>query len=126
MAAMRTPTELESKATRALNAFLDCVYVHADAMASGSGAESGIADRALGSCERQHAQYCTAASDYFTAVAPPQEKDQAVERAQARCAGTRADTREALIGQVLESRELSKQRLERAMSEALADVSPAR
>ena len=109
---------LESGAMRALDVYLDCVYIHAEAMSGARGPASAVADAALASCERQHAHYCTAASDYLMSVAPPDDRTQAHERARARCSQTRDDAHGVLIGRVDEARAVAAQRLERALAEA--------
>ena len=117
-AAKRSGSELASGATRALDLYLHCAHIHAEAMSGARGPASAVADTALASCERQYAHYCTVASEYFMSVALPDDRTQAHERAQARCSQTRQETRGVLIGRVDEARALAGQRLDRALAEA--------
>lgn len=112
--------EMESGAKSALTNYLECVYNHGDAMAGSRGPASRVADAALASCEGRYAHYCTAASEYLTAVASPDDKAEAQQRAQTSCSQTREETRGALIARVEEARTLASRRLEEALEEARA------
>jgi len=103
--------EQESEAKRALSLYVDCLYIHADALAGGTGAPPEIAGRALAHCESRFARYCAAATDYFTAVAGPADKSLAIERAQASCSKTRDESRQTLAARVVDERERLSQRL---------------
>ena len=111
--------ELESRAVRALDLYLDCAHIHAEAMSGASGPASAVVDAALASCERRHARYCAATSEYLISVAPPDDRTQAHERAQARCSRTREDAHGVLIGRVEEARALAAERLEQAVAAAM-------
>lgn len=111
-------SDLEAEAKQLLNVYVDCLYVHVDALATGTGEPAALADRAVAYCENKLAHYCAAARDYLVSVAKPVDRALAEERAKVRCAETRDESRASLEARVVEQRKILAERLERGYRES--------